>query len=322
MNFRKDVEPIDVENASHRIYALCHVGHVRHENQDFMGVFERDDQLLFIVSDGMGGHHGGFEASRMAVAELGRHFMECEERSPKSLLCQGILNAHNALQGFAVENPEMEGMGATVVAAIIVENRVWIAHLGDSRAHVLRGDDVRQLTIDHTAINSLALSGDLDPEALANHPYGHILDRSLGGEGGANTEIREDVILLQAGDRLILSTDGYWQSASDEDVRRDLSISSLTEAVEAALSHALECGGSDNITIGVLEARGGEETPLPADVREDFLSRAHERYRENRIVPPPVRTDEEPRPRPRPHWRWGILFAVVLGGIIAFFMSN
>ena len=240
MNARGEVPPIAEIFADHQIYSACEVGNVREENQDFVGFFHTPKSTLLIVADGMGGHSGGFEASRMAVKEMGVFFNENQDLAPEVLLGQSIVHAHTSILEFAQSNPKFEGMGTTIVALILCDNQVWVAHVGDSRIHLLRDGQFIQLTIDHSCVNTLARMGEIDIPDLDNHPFGHLLERSLGVESNLEVEVRPEPIAVKTGDKFILSSDGFWQSCQDKDAIRILSNNDHSAAVQEALEHALE----------------------------------------------------------------------------------
>ena len=246
---RTEVEPIKASFNTHHIYGESHVGAVRSENQDFIGYAHHADRTLLIVVDGMGGHSGGYEASRIATREM-KSFFEKSDLPPLALLEKSIEIAHQKILDFAAEDPSFEGMGTTVVCALIESNRVWLAHVGDSRAHLLRERVLYQLTIDHTCVNNIALCGELPYEQIENHKFGHILERSLGSEDPPEIEVQSTPIALVPGDRLILSTDGFWQK-----------------------------GGSDNITIAMMECLSSQYSKEPIqDARDDFKTQVLRAY--------------------------------------------
>ena len=150
--------------------------------------------------------------------------------------------------------------------------KCWIAHVGDSRAHIVRENTLYQLTIDHTCVHQLALTGDLSLEEMANHPMSHILDRSMGSEEPLEVEVYPNPIALQYGDRLLLSSDGFLQYVNDEDITNFLKTTNLEQAGQTCINTSLKRGGSDNITVALLDFMKKEATstyPIE-DARTNF----------------------------------------------------
>ena len=148
-----------------------------------MGFVAFDGYRLLVVCDGMGGHSGGHEASRMAVEAILAHVPEkLAEDGVEATLTGAIEQANQNLQAFAQENPGSKGMGTTAVMCLMKDGQVWLAHVGDSRAYLIRDGEVRLLTYDHTCINRLVLMGKVSYEDSIDHPIGHILERSVGVE--------------------------------------------------------------------------------------------------------------------------------------------
>ena len=251
---RTDIPVINKNLDSFHIHCQSHVGSVRSENQDYYGFERKGDFSFLIVLDGMGGHSGGFEASRIACKAMLQYFeSECSDSiSPQEFLRESIYKGHNAILKFASKNPKMTGMGTTAVCLLLHKTKCWIAHVGDSRAHIVRDKKLFQLTIDHTCVNQLALTGDLSLDDMKNHPMSHILDRSMGSEEPLEVEVYPDPITLQYGDRLILSSDGFLQYVSDDDIIDFLQIPDLEQSAQTCINTSLKRGGSDNITVALL----------------------------------------------------------------------
>ena len=254
---RTEIPTLSKSFDTFRIHGQSHVGSVRRENQDYFGFEQTGEYALLVVLDGMGGHSGGFEASRIACKEILKYFTEtCSSAAdidPKQFLNDAIQQGHEAILRFVEKNRHMEGMGTTVVTAFIHKETCWIAHVGDSRAHILRGDELIQLTVDHTCVHQLARTGDLSLEDMAKHPMRHILDRSMGSEEPLVVEVREEPILLSKGDRILLSSDGFLQYVEDQDILDFLALEQISSTAHKCIETSLKRGGSDNITVGIFE---------------------------------------------------------------------
>ncbi len=283
---RVHIPPIAPDEAQDgiRVVAMSDVGRVRDENQDFMGWFRVDDWQLLVVADGMGGHSGGFEASRIAVDIVRKNFVEtASTQAPRDLLASAIQQANAGVREVAAHNPEMEGMGTTIVVAMVQGGQAWIAHVGDSRCYLVRGGALTQLTADHSRVNRMVEAGLLEPEAAEDHPMGHILERSIGSAAEVEVEVRELPLALCQGDRLVLCSDGFWGMVSAEEIGDIFSEPDLKTAVERGIGLALTRGADDNTTIGSLEAQQGAtsgQSERPVGALETLRIRAMSRSAE------------------------------------------
>ena len=242
--------------------ARSDVGRVRQENQDFVALFQKNRRHLLVVADGMGGHHGGWEASRIAVARIGQHF-EDAQAEPAALLEEAVRLAHEAILGEAERRPVLAGMGTTVVLALVEGDTAWIAHVGDSRAYLIRDGQALRLTRDHTQVNRMLDAGLLTEDDAEQYTMGHVLDRSLGGDEPPRTEL-QDPLALRSGDRLVLCSDGFTNLVPDEEVAEIFQARDLDQAIQRGVGVALLRGGSDNTTIGGIQVgeNRGESSPL------------------------------------------------------------
>ena len=256
------------------VVARSDVGCVREENQDFMGWFVSGPRQLLVVCDGMGGHSGGYEASRISVQAISEVFAEDPSRDPSELLVAAIQAANTRVRTVADEQSELRGMGSTAVVALIEENTLWIGHVGDSRAYLVRAGDAIRLTRDHTQVNRMVAAG-LIPESHADgHPLGHILDRSVGSGPEVEVEVG-DPIVLEPHDRIVLCSDGYCGVVGDLEIGLHFQPQKdLDDSVRSGIETALQRGGPDNATIAAMSVTS--DTP-----------------------PPPVRGPEPPPPMAR-----------------------
>ena len=288
MSDRKTVEPIVIPDLLGKYNVICksHVGCVREENQDFMGQAVAGDRLLVIVADGMGGHSGGYEASRIAVGSAIEHFQTNHlEKDPKALLYGCVNAANNNVYQAAQENPMSQGMGTTMVVALVENGSAWLAHVGDSRIYLYRNEKLSLLTLDHSRVNRMVEHGLIRLEEADNHPMSNILERSVGHDPHLQIDIKEEALELGKGDRLILCSDGYWGMVKDQQIRQHFQTQDLDSAVTQAIQTALDYGADDNTTIGVIEYQSGQEkTTLPADSREG-LQRLSDEFHQVKPTP-------------------------------------
>ena len=235
---------------------LTDQGLVRKQNEDNWAV--DPGQGLFIVSDGMGGAFAGALASKIVVETLpvllkkkmqGIPDMAMPDAAERLIAAIAELSDH--VQTETKGEPGLAGMGATVVVALVRLPQVLIGHMGDSRAYLLRGGRLEQLTTDHSIMQLLIDQGEITPEEALAHPSRGQLTRAVGMEGEALPEVR--AITLEPGDRLLLCTDGLTGMVSDEIIsailNRDLSPADMCKQLIAAANRA---GGNDNITAVII----------------------------------------------------------------------
>ncbi|MEN8040719.1 MAG: protein phosphatase 2C domain-containing protein [Actinomycetota bacterium] len=229
-----------------------HVGRVRANNEDSVFPLSSGSSAgpeILMVADGMGGAVAGEVASRIAVETAS---------SPGS---DGVLSpenrvtaANDAVNAAVADDPSLAGMGTTMTLVRLNEDASMdLAHVGDSRAYLLRDDELRQITTDHTLVNELIELGRISPEEAERHPHRHLVTRVLGlGPVGVDTR-RID---LQDGDRVLLCSDGLTTMVSDFGVKQILSAQEGVEAtVWALIEHANTAGGVDNTTVVVIDAK-------------------------------------------------------------------
>jgi serine/threonine protein phosphatase PrpC len=265
MTDRKLVPPIEPQDSFRGtlVRGASDVGSVREENQDYMGWFTNGDRQLLVVCDGMGGHSGGYEASRIAVKALGQVFEDSSAADPPiALLRRALQTANRKVFEEAARKTRLRGMGSTAVVALVEEDRAWIAHVGDSRAYLIRRGQAERLTRDHTQVNRLVAAGLIPEDEADHHPLGHILDRSIGSSASVDVEVRPEPIELAPHDRIMLCSDGYCGLVEDHEMGQQLEAGvELTEALQQGIDLALSRGGPDNITIATLELLGQGRAP-------------------------------------------------------------
>jgi protein phosphatase len=221
---------------------------VRPQNEDAYAILP--DLGLLIVADGMGGREAGEIASWMAVSSVSDAIAEARMTpcSPSALLAAEIQKASGHIFAAAQQDPVTSGMGTTIVAALSVGSRVTIAHVGDSRAYLLRGRHIEQLTEDHTVANycrrvGINLTGRPEIEAHA-----HSLTRALGTDEHVDVDVRMFEPL--AGDVLLLCSDGLTCTLDDRMIASIVAGScALDAAAKQLVACANDCGGPDNITV-------------------------------------------------------------------------
>ncbi|MEZ4289145.1 MAG: Stp1/IreP family PP2C-type Ser/Thr phosphatase [Myxococcota bacterium] len=235
-----------------RVAARTDVGLVRAANEDACEVFEAaDGSRLLVVADGMGGHRGGATASGTAVETIGRVFSERGSGSPGELLSRAITTANARIFELARSEPELSGMGTTVVALLLdARGRGTVAHVGDSRAYRYRRGRLEPLTIDHSYVADLHRRGVISAEEAAHHPRRNEILRSV----GVGPEVEVDVagVEVAPGDRFVLCSDGLSGVVDDDEIAAIVQAESPAQAVDSLVELANERGGPDNITVQIL----------------------------------------------------------------------
>jgi serine/threonine protein phosphatase PrpC len=248
---------------------LTDQGLIRAVNQD--AYYLDPSGRFFIVADGMGGHAGGQEASQIATDVIQRYLVEYwdSDQSGAELLEGAFFKANQAIVQDQQIHPERSDMGTTAVVIIFREEDsysqdpkkmiTWVAHVGDSRLYRLRGSKLEQITEDHTWISRAMKAGHLSNEQARNHPWRHVLSQCLGRQDLEQVDIQP--LEVQAGDRLLMCSDGLTEELSDNVIGNQLkSIRSCDQAVQRLVNEAKDKGGRDNITVVVvvLESRNQE----------------------------------------------------------------
>ncbi len=222
-----------------RIGARTDVGRVRAGNEDSLLV--SDDGRLIVVADGMGGHQGGEVASATAVATL-----RAEIEAGRSVE-DAVVAANRAVLERADGDPKLRGMGTTVTSGIVDGSSLRIAHVGDSRAYLLRDSTLRQVTVDHSVVAELIAAGELTEEEALVDRRRSMITRALGIE--RNVAVDVITIDLRAGDRLLLCSDGLTTMLRDPAIRTILvDVTEPDDAAGALVAAANDAGGADNIT--------------------------------------------------------------------------
>lgn len=241
---------------SMRVGSGSDVGRVRKSNED---AFWHDGRL-FIVADGMGGHAAGEIASRIATETI-RSWRFPDETAPeevdRSAVREALLAANQAVYEKAQKDPACRGMGTTLTLALLSSSRATLGHVGDSRAYLIRDGRLIQLTEDHSVVAELIRSGGLTEEEASAHPFRNLLTRALGT--ARDVEVDVETVRLEAGDGLLLCTDGLSGVLSDGELLRLASEAADPQsAVVRLLEAANAAGGPDNITAILIWPEVGE----------------------------------------------------------------
>lgn len=234
------------------VWCQTDVGLKREANQD---TFLLDPDLgLYIVADGMGGHLGGEVASAIAAKVLREVISESWDNdvgvNPRDLLARGYRNASVRVWEESQAKPELQGMGTTMVSALVREQQLYVANVGDSRAYLINDLGMWQLTEDHSFVNEQVRAGMLREEHARSHSMKNVITRSVGFE----RDVAPDVLVktLVSGDRLILCSDGLSGLVEDRRIAEIARTVESSEIVPQLITEAKNNGGDDNVTVLLL----------------------------------------------------------------------
>ncbi len=230
------------------------IGMARRVNQD--SIFFSDKPVgnlpnLYIVADGMGGHQAGDYASAHAISWFVEYVSKCEYMNPITILKTGIAKVNDMLLEQSNAHGELKGMGTTFVTAVILEETMYVANIGDSRLYVM-GEEPKQITLDHSLVEELIRTGQLDRRKVRFHPEKNIITRALGTGNEAVPDFFE--IELHIGEKILLCTDGLTNMVEDDEIR-DIVMQKifLDKICEQLIDRANYYGGKDNIGVVVIE---------------------------------------------------------------------
>ena len=237
------------------------VGRVRSANEDFHLIPDVPNHHCYIVCDGMGGHVGGAAASKMAASVFAGSLtalLSQGERVSKAMDL-AIRECNAAVYNRTLEEPELKGMGTTIVA-MVVDSRgeVYVGHVGDSRIYRFRGGQLQQVTRDDSYVQDLIDRGELREEDREKHPERSRITKAIGIDGVVEPTVR-NLGTWQPGDRILLCSDGLTGVVEDSALANEAQ-SERAEAVDKLMGKALMAGAPDNVTLIMVEAEG---TNLP-----------------------------------------------------------
>lgn len=230
---------------------ITDVGLIRENNQDSYFASSEKDFPLFIVADGMGGHKAGEVASQLAVETI-REKLESviedltDEEAIKYNINKAILAANEKIYKTSLENPDCKGMGTTLTLAYIYDSKIILAHVGDSRAYIIR-DKMEQITEDHSLVNELIKNGSITPEEALKHPQKNMITRALGTSSSIIVDFY--VVDYVTNDIMLICSDGLSNMISEKEMFMIIkNEEDLNLATKRLVLRAKDNGGKDNIT--------------------------------------------------------------------------
>ncbi len=232
---------------------ITDTGSKRKNNQD--SIFFSDEPVgslpnLYIVADGMGGHRAGDKASRMAIDITVEFIKKSTLENPIAILKRAMIYANNEIYKSANKDPDLVGMGTTMVAAVALEGKLYVANVGDSRLYVVN-NDIRQITMDHSLVEEMIRSGELERKKGRNHPEKNIITKAMGSKDEVVPDFFE--IDMEPDDKYVLCSDGLSNMVEDDEIR-DIVVDyrDIKDATKALVDRANYYGGSDNISVVIV----------------------------------------------------------------------
>ena len=282
--------------------AASDVGRRRSGNEDSYEIWVSDSlgrehiaDTLLGVCDGMGGSNAGEVASRLAVEAVVRVFSEDKGDDVVAALSHAVTAANEEVHEHSRSRADLQGMGTTCTVAALKGDRVALAQVGDSRAYLVRGGNIRQLTEDHSLVAQLVARKQLTPQEARTDPRRNVVTRSVGVGPTVEVDARMFEEPLRAGDTLLLCSDGLHGQVSDEDLAGIASGESLERACRELIALANAHGGPDNITVALARLEG----PESHESRESHESNESRESREP-SAPPRKGAPSSPRAASRP----------------------
>lgn len=247
-----------------KIVAKTDIGNQRSENQDNYRAGRQPDETVWaLVCDGMGGAQGGKLASGIASATMEELFAANIDtiKNPedmKDFIFSSIKSSNERIHQKSMQSVTERGMGTTLVCAVMRDNLIQYAHVGDSRAYLYRDGTLLQLTCDHSMVQQLIEEGRITEEEAATHPNKNLITRALGVSPSVEVDYGE--AYLAAHDIILLCTDGLTNYVTDDEIAYTLENTQFYDTADVLVQQALDGGGLDNVTVLLVEAEPLEDT--------------------------------------------------------------
>lgn len=242
-------------------FSVTDIGKRRKLNQDYVFVSACPVgklSNLFIVADGMGGHNAGDYASKYTVETMEAEIRTSEQTDTVAILGNAIEKANSYIRSLADSDESLSGMGTTVVAATVWGSRLQVANVGDSRLYIIRQKQIRQITRDHSLVEEMVRMGGIDRQSARKHPDKNIITRAVGALESIEVDFFTEE--LQAGDRILLCSDGLTNMLEDEEICEIISReTTLPEKGKQLVDAANENGGKDNIAVVLIDPFGEQD---------------------------------------------------------------
>jgi len=223
--------------------------------------------ILTIVADGMGGHASGEIASQMAVDLISEIYYADKTKSAPDALKNAIEQANKQIYETSLTDEKMFGMGTTVIALVLLNDKAFSAHVGDSRLYRLRGQNMEMMTLDHSQVMEMVKYGIISMEEARNHDDKNVILRAVGTQPAVEVELSES-FTVEASDQFLLCSDGLCDMLEDEAIRGIWAAAKDVHAAgEQLIEQAKENGGHDNITVGIVRVSPQGDAEASRNVR-------------------------------------------------------
>lgn len=261
---------MSIINFDNDVCALTDTGLVRPHNEDSNRIEHTPNGDLFVVCDGMGGHVGGATASRIGVESICQYVREHECNMPQQFLVKALEYANERIFAESRANPNLRGMGTTACVALVRDNKVWYAHVGDSRIYYFNSKKkgLYRLTKDHSVVQALVDQGVITEIEAEHHPEKNKIRKSLGIKADVEPEPCQMPLIPSKGDILLICSDGLSGMMDEEDILEVLSTTSeINEVGKVLVELAKSGGGTDNITVQIIRFSGIGERDAVFDAK-------------------------------------------------------
>ncbi|MGO1367861.1 MAG: Stp1/IreP family PP2C-type Ser/Thr phosphatase [Senegalia sp. (in: firmicutes)] len=240
-------------------YGACtDIGKKRKQNQDSYYINYNDSLPVFVVADGMGGHNGGEIASKITVEVIKNNLEIYLEKvlegkfHIEKFIRKTLELSNNEIYNTALKNKEYTGMGTTVTMGAILDGKVYIGHIGDSRAYIIRENSIERITEDHSLVAELVKKGTITEEEAINHPQKNLITRALGTDKNPKIDIFEFELINE--DVILLCTDGLTNMIKEEEIKNTINDSKdIQDVCNRLINIANENGGLDNSTAVIIK---------------------------------------------------------------------
>ncbi|MBR5640275.1 MAG: Stp1/IreP family PP2C-type Ser/Thr phosphatase [Muribaculaceae bacterium] len=304
---------MSIVNYNNGVCALTNTGLVRTQNEDSNRVESTQNGELFVVCDGMGGHVGGATASKIGVDSICQYAQQHTCVIPQQFLIKALEYANAKIYATACAKPELKGMGTTACVALVRGDKVWYAHVGDSRIYYFndKQNTLYRLTKDHSVVQALIDQGLITEEEAEHHPDKNKIRRSLGIKADVDAEPCQIPLVPCDNDILLICSDGLSGMMSEDDIREVLATThDVNEAGKMLVELANSGGGTDNITVQLVRFSGTDNKQAIFDAKNSG------------VAADVSKTDKTAKMRiSKSFWKWIILGVVALLVSIALFMT-
>lgn len=243
-----------------KTFSITDIGKKRKLNQDYVYTSEMPVgplPNLFLVADGMGGHNAGDYASKCAIETIVSEVEQSQGNGPIAVLEKAIHVANDVVRAKAEGDEALKGMGTTVVAATIEDDRLCVANVGDSRLYIINNREIRQITRDHSLVEEMVRMGGIKREQARSHPDKNIITRAIGAQADLDVDFFK--VRLEKDDVILMCSDGLTNMIEDEEIRMILrGQRDLVEKAESLVNAANNNGGKDNIAVVLIDPSADE----------------------------------------------------------------